>query len=318
MLYDLTHGPKTDPGWNMPLVNDQIKFVAQQVMKAPNSVAYQYMPERIEELIKQDSGYWGSDAVPTVDAWDFYFRETEDGKGWYRRIFLDWGIKDTALKAWGDSIPDSKNKVGDKSEFLYSSGDRTFADSCSEIIHCQFGDCSAVAPFKYHSVRSLGWMLWGVCDLLNRMQCRFTESIFQQLMWFFRVAGQQDMLRLKKADFYHMGVIPQGVSFIPAQERFTPNANLLELGFSGLRQLISENAASFTQDFDKGSQGKELTATEVMARVNSVNAMVGGMMTLAYTYEEFKYREIARRFCIKDSQETEAKDFRLARRISRC
>lgn len=309
-LWDMTHGPKTDPGWNMEMVMNQIKFVAEQVQKQPNAAAYQYMPERIEELIKQDMGYWGSDAVPTIDVWDFYFREAEDGKGWYRRIFLDWGVSDAEAKS--ESPPTSKNKDGkDKAQFLYTSGNKPFAQSWNQIIHCQFGDCSAVAPFKYHSVRSLGWMLWGVCDLMNRMQCRFTENMFQQLMWFFRVAGQQDMQRIKKADFYHMGVIPQGVAFVPAQERFTPNAPLLDMGFSQLRQLISENAASYTQDFDKGQSGKELTATEVMARVNAVNSMVSGMMTLAYTYEEFCYREIFRRMCIPGNEDKDASAFRL-------
>lgn len=80
-LYRLTHGPKTDPGWNMKLVMERIKFVADQVFKAPNSIAYQYMPERIEELIKQDMGYWGSDAVPTIDVWDCYFKDDDSGGG---------------------------------------------------------------------------------------------------------------------------------------------------------------------------------------------------------------------------------------------
>ena len=88
----MTHGPKIDPGWNMKLVMNQLKYVAEQVRKEPNMAAYQYMPERIDELIKQDGGFWGSDAVPTIDVWDCYFREAEDGKGWYRRIFLDWDL----------------------------------------------------------------------------------------------------------------------------------------------------------------------------------------------------------------------------------
>ena len=73
-LWDMTHGPKVDPGWNMKLVQVQLDYIRDELRKSPNALAYQYMPERIEELIKQDKGYFGSDATPTVDVWDFYFR----------------------------------------------------------------------------------------------------------------------------------------------------------------------------------------------------------------------------------------------------
>lgn len=310
-LYDLTHGTKVDPGWNMPLVNAQWKYVSEQIQKQPNSTAYQYMPERIEELVKQDRGFWGSDAVPTVDWWDFYFREAEDGNGWYRRIILDWGPEYSPTDD-KSTMPNSRNKLGEESHFLYSSGDRKYASSLSEIIHCQFSDCSAVAPFKYHSVRSLGWMLWGICDLQNRLHCKFNEAVFQSLLWFFRVSSNDQMTRLKQANFAHMGVIPQGVEFVKAQDRFIPDPGLVQMAFARNRQLMSENAASFTQDFDRGESQKEMTATETMARVNSVNALVSGMLSLAYTYEEFCYREICRRFCIKGNPDKDAREFRKA------
>ena len=84
------------------------------------------------------------------------------------------------------------------------------------------------------------------------------------------------------------------------------------MAFARNRQLMSENAASFTQDFNQGDTGKEMTATETMARVNSVNALVSGMLSLAYTYEEFCYREICRRFCFKNSPDADVRAFRLA------
>ena len=305
-MYEMTHGPKVDPGWNMDLVQSQWKYVREQTQKQPNATAFQYMPERIEELKKEDLGWWGSDAVPTIDAWDFYFREEEDGKGWYRRIILDWGPFDDGAKK-GDKVPtqDSNGK------FLYTSEHRKFANSLSEILHCQFGDCSAVAPFKYWSVRSLGWMLWGVCDLQNRLHCKFNESVFEQLMWFFRTASNQDMVRLKKANFYHMGVIPPGISFVPANERYKPDTAMLEMAFGRNRQLMQDNAASFTQDFTHGDSGKEMTATETMARVNTTNALVSGMLSLAYAYEEYKDREVMRRLCIKHNPDPLARKFRI-------
>lgn len=309
-LYKLTHGPRVDPGWNMDLVDAQWAYVRDQLQKEPNATAYQYMPERIEELVKQDLGFWGSDAVPTIDYWDFYFRDDEDGNGWYRRIILDWGIGAEALKLSGRK-PQSRNMTKDKPAFLYNSGSRKYADSLSEILHCQSADCSAYAPFKYHSQRSLGWMVWGVCDLQNRLFCKFNEAVFESLMWYFRTASNEDLRRLRKAEFFQWGVIPDGIRPMLANERYTPPIQLTELAFQKNKSLMMESASSFTQDFDKGSTGKEMTATETMARVNSINAMVSGMLTLAYTYEEFKYREIARRYCIKNSPNPSVRRFRL-------
>jgi len=311
MLYQLTHGPKVDPGWNMPLVMNQLQYVQDQVQKQPNATAYQYMPERIEELVKQDLGYWGSDAVPTIDIWDFYFREAEDGKGWYRRVLLDWGVSHNEVVAYkgNGGKPPSKNLQGEKTVFLYSSGKRKFADCHRQILHCQFGDTSCYAPFKYHSVRSLGWMLWGSCDIQNRLYCKFMENAFMNLMWWFRVSGEQAFNRIKRADFFHMGVIPNGVQMIPNAERFTADAKIVDMAFGLNRQLIAENSASFTSDFAKGPDRKEMTATETMARVNMINAMVGGLLTLSYSYEEDKYREMARRSCIKGNPDKKAKAF---------
>ena len=77
-----------------------------------------------------------------------------------------------------------------------------------------------------------------------------------------------------------------------------------------MRQILSENAASYVQDFDQGgSGGKEMTATETMARVNNVNTMVSGMLNLAYTYQTSQYREIARRFCIRNSPYSDVREF---------
>jgi hypothetical protein len=308
-LFELTHGPKVDPGWNLPLVTAQLKYLATKLQKEPNATAYQYMPERIEELIKQDKGYWGSDAVPTCDIWDFRFREAGEGDGWYRRIILDWGLNAESMVNY-KGRPAPKKEVDD-GKFLYSSGKRKYANSVSEMLHCQFADCSCYFPQKYHSVRSLGWMLWGVCELQNRLHCKFNEQVFLQCMWFFRVASDAELRRLKSANFMHFGIIPPGVNFIPGSERFKPDMNIIELAFARNKQLMNESASAHNQDFQKGESGKEQTATEIMAKVNAVNARVGGMLNLAYTEEEFKDREICRRYCIPNNPYATAKRFRL-------
>lgn len=308
-LWDLTHGPTVDPGWNMDAVRAAWKYARDLVMKDTNASALQYMPERWEDLRKQDMGYLGTDAVPTIDVWDFYFREANDGDGWYRRIFLDWGVAEDTLTS-NSSKPDSRNTSKEKGGFLYTSGKRKFAGYVSEILQCQFGDCSAVAPFKYHTVRSLGWMLWGVCEIQNLMQCRFTENVFMQFLWWFRVAGQNDFQRIKKAMFENMGVIPAGISMIPAQERFKPDAQMVEYAFQQNRQLMGEMAATFTNNTE--DLGKEETATGTMARVHSVNALMSGILTLAYEYSKYKWAEVSRRFCIKNSPYKMVRDFQLA------
>lgn len=302
-LYDLTHGPKTDPGWNMTMVNDRLKWCATEYRKGINSSAYQYMPEKWEEEVKQNKGFWGTDAVPTIDAWDFYFREAADGAGWYRRIVLDWGVGSDQLA--NSSMPKDTNK-----EFLFTSKKRKYANNLSEILHCQFGDASAKAPFKYHSVRSLGWMLWGVCDIMNRLRCQFTQSVFEQLMWFFRSTSQQSYERIKKASFTHMGVIPDGIAFVGANERFKPDAGLVQMSFDGNRQLISENSAGFTPALDP-SAGKEMKATEVIARENAGNAMATGMLVSIYQRQKMQGMEIARRMSKPESKDPMAKQFRL-------
>lgn len=311
-LNELTTGPRVDRGWNMDLVNSQWNYLKDQLNKSPNSLAYQYMPERIEELKKQDKGFFGTDAVPTCDVWDFYFKDSKDDKssGWYRRVILDWEAGGSPSADTGARRPVSRNKVNDRSAFLYSSGSRKYADSISEILHCQFGDCSAYAPFKYHSIRSLGWLLWGVCDLQNRLHCKFNESVFEQMMWFFQTASNADLVRLKKANFEHMGVLPQGIKFLTAAERFIPNFNLLQMAFARNRQQMSDVATSYTQEFDKGIGERERTATETMAIVNASQALSSGILEMGYTYEAFKYREICRRLCIKDNPDPIAREFR--------
>jgi hypothetical protein len=290
-------GARRDEGWNIPLAMSQLRYIANQVQKQPNATAYQYMPERIEELDKQDMGWWGSDAVPTIDAWDFYFKGPKESGGWYRRMILDWGVSAEAgvdVKSLQMKHPNSDADGA----FIYTSKDKMFARDHREIIHCQFGDLSAVFPQKYHSVRSLGWLTWGTCDLQNRLHCKFNEAVFEQMMWFFRTASDSDLKRLKKANFAHMGVIPNGIEWVKGSERFTPDWQLVQGAFARNNQLIEDSTAGFTHKFDT-APGKEMREIEVLAKLNAVNAMVSGTISLAYDYEEFKYKEQCRRITLK-------------------
>ena len=291
-LYRMTHGPKVDPGWNMALVSKTLKKIAEEKTRTvPLNID---TPEKLAEQFKANLGYYESDAVPTIDCWDFYFRDDDDaGEKWNRRIVLD-----IASEGHG------------KKEFLYQTK-RPYATGLSQMLHVQYGDGANVAPFLYHSVRSLGFMLYAVCDLQNRLRCRFNDSVFEQMLWYFRVNSPEDRDRLQKIDLHHMGIIPEGMQFVTAQERFVVKADLVTLAMQQNRQNMGENSASFVQDVNDGTN-RPMTATETMARVNSGNALVSAMLTLAYNYETFKYLEIARRFCLKNSSDKDVQKFQEA------
>lgn len=286
-LYKLTHGKNTDPGWNMKAVNKALAGIKNENTEF-NNIDPTYNPEAFAEKIKANIGYYDSDAVPTIKAWEFYFHDDENDH-WNRRIILD-----------------STTKSDLEKEFLYEKDN--YAKKHSEIIHVQFADGANKAPFYYYSVRSLGWLLYDVCRLQNRLRSKFNDAVFEQMLWYFYVASPEDRDRLQKIELSHMGIIPDGMTFVKAGDRFQPRADLVQMGLSQNRQNMSENSSSFTQDVNDGTQ-KEMTATETMARVNSASSMVSAMLNLAYGYEKFRYNEICRRFCLKSSSDPEIKKF---------
>ena len=300
-LFRLTHGSKIDKGWNMATINSTLAELAKT--DSQNNAPYDaYTPEKVAEQFKANQGFFDTDAVPTVKCWDFYFKESEKD-GWYRRLIFDSVLNNSDLT--------STLKDTNKGQFLYS-GNRPCAQNWKQLIHVQYGDGANVAMtggFQYHSVRSLGFMLYAVCHLQNRLRCRFTDSVFENLLWMFYVANPDDRDRLQKIDLHHMGIIPEGVRSATQQERPQINSPLVEAALSQMRQLMSENSASFTQDINDGTR-KEMTATETLARVNSINSIVSAMLNLAYTYQTHQYTEICRRFCLRVTTDLDVKKFR--------
>lgn len=286
-LFRMTHGKQVDPGWNMGMVRKELKRLAGPLGVTPS---YQDLnsPERLEKFYKGSAGYLDTDAVPTFDAWDFYF---DDEGRWYRKI-----------------IPDDSSYEGQG--FIYEPK-QCWAGRLSEILHCQFGDGANVAPFLYHNVRSLGFLLYAICHLQNRLRCRWMDAVFEATLQYFRIAGGSDRALIGKIDLQHLGFIPEQVHLVAQNERWQFNNDVVVGGIAANRQLMQENAAAFVQDIDQGTQ-KELTATEVMARLNSANALVSSLLSMAYTYDQFECQEIARRFTIKDSRDPDVRAFRAA------
>lgn len=309
-LYKMTHGPRVDKGWQMDVVRKCLEWAKKQVGRTNSSNEATYSPEKWAEDLKSDSGFYSSDQVPTIDCWDFYFlQENKKEFGWKRRIILD---TPSATKV-GDSIDaQSKNLIGERNQYLFDPGDRNYARSLREIIHFQFADGSIVAPFRYHSVRSLGFLLYAVCQLQNRLRCKFNDAIFENLLQYFRVSNPDDMQRLKKVDLVNLGVIPDGLNFVRQEERWKIDEGIVLTGMNLNRQSIAEHSSSFNQNFgfNPDQQSQEKTATQIAAEVNSSNALVGGMLQEAYLYQTPQYEEILRRLCIPNSRNVDAREFR--------
>jgi hypothetical protein len=305
-LSDMIERKNCDPAWNKTLARKAVAWAASQTSGTAGTNDW-LSTEKIVEQFKQDSVYYASDVTPTVDTWDFYFYdEAGDKSGWRRRIILD---TPAATQVQGD-IPDN-SLIGEKrGEWLYNGGDRVYADDISQILHFQFGDLSPKAPFKYHSVRSLGWLIYAVCNLQNRLKCKVNDATFESLLQYFRVNNPDDADRLTKIDLHNYGMVPEGVDFVKQQDRWQINHALVGATMADNRQQMNEAAAQFREGRDQQS-GKEKTATEIMAEVNSANALVGTMLLLAYTYQKSQYREIVRRFFIQNSTDKEVREFRL-------
>lgn len=309
-LYQMTHGPKVDPGWNMPLVESALKWVYEQ-SQAQLSYAELYAPEKIEDRWKQDLGFYATDAVPTVDVWDFYFWSDEGGQeGWRRRMIMDTPSDSEVVMS--KQMP-SQNLIGEsKSGFLYDPGDkRIYGSKIDEVLHFQFADATATAPFRYHSVRSLGWLLYAVCHLQNRLRCKVNDALFESLMQYFRTSNPADKERITMIDLHDNGVIPEGLAFVKPEERWKIDQALVALGLQQNQQMMTDSAAQYREGRNQTLGGKEKTATEIMAEVNSQNAMVGAMLLQAYEYHRFQGQEICRRFCIKNSKDPDVRRFRV-------
>lgn len=314
-LNKLTTGPKRDPGWQMDVVEAAMKWVDQETAKLSGGTWPEvWSPEKMGERIKGDGGLYSSDAVPTVDCWDFYFwNDSKKRAGWNRRIILDaWGAPGYGqLQVNQKPAMPEKNIIGGRGQFLFNPGERPYGDKIGEALHFQFGDLSAVAPFRYHSVRSLGFLLYAVCHLQNRMRCKFNDAIFEAMLQYFRVNTQDDSERVLKINLAHMGIIDSSVDFVKAQDRWQPPQGLIEAGIAHNREMMGNHSSSYVQDYSFGAEEQKKTATQIMAETNSAAALVSSALMQAYSYQNFQYEEICRRFSQRNSPDADVRKFRV-------
>lgn len=293
-LYRMTHGSSVDPAWNVKKVDE---ILQNKFKENTSDLSYNYLdsPEKWSELYKQNLSYWQSDKAPSVVMWDFYHMEDEDVKdeGWYRKMILDEN---------GPTTTDA--------EFLYNTKDRVFAKSLDRLLHIQFGDGNNKPPFTYHSVRSLGFLLYDVCMMNNILRCKGMEHTFQNLMPLYRVNDPADRDRAKLIRLASSQIVEPGVEIIPQDQRHQVDPVLLQMMLNQNRQLMGESAATYTQSADTGTN-KEQTATETMAKIQQLNSLMSSMLNMAYRQEQWAYEEICRRFCLEKAKgDKDVEEFR--------
>jgi hypothetical protein len=141
------------------------------------------------------------------------------------------------------------------------------------------------------------------------MRCRLIQHVFENFNILLRSDDPAGRARSQSVELYDRGWIPPGISIVPQSERHQIDPNILNAAMAQTRQLMSEASMSYTQEIDSGSQ-KEQTAYETAVKQSTVNAMLTGLLATAFQYEIHAYREICRRFCIKDSADKDVQKFR--------
>lgn len=304
-------GPQVDPGWNKEMVKRCVEWVDGQ---AQSLMAMQWpevwSPEKLEERLKENESTYACSNLPTIQAWDCYFLDDDgDERGWQRRIILDAWAQPQAVAATVRLDRDA-NKPDAKGEFLYNSGTRKFAQRLNQIISFQFADLSAVAPFRYHTIRSLGWLTYAACMVQNRMRCRFVESVFESMMQFFRVHSMEDMQRAMAINLVNKGILPDNVEMVKAADRWQVDAGLVQLGLRELQGLIQENSSSYVQNQNYSADRTEKTKFQVMAELSNSVQLVNAALLQAATYQQGEFEEILRRLMIPNSPDPDVREFR--------
>ena len=278
--------------WNRPAVAKLLSSVQEcNTVMAENNYDWTSVPEKFEELRKQNAGYWTGDAMPTINLWHFY-HEDEDG---------NWNLK---------VVPENNTAgttTADEDEFVCQSQEPV-AGTWRHILHVQFGDLNNKAPFMYHSVRSLGFALFEPCYWTDYTRCRLLQHTLDQFNIMLRVTDPVDRARAQIQVFQNLAVLKPGVNIIPQSERHQVDAALVESVMAQTKQLQQEASTAYTQQIDTGTK-KEQTAFEVGVHVQQNNAMLSGLMLTAGIYEKFAAKEICRRFCLQGSDDKDVVEF---------
>jgi hypothetical protein len=298
-LENAAFGKMADPGWN----KDYVKAFLATLYKKGLAPIYQgnrwLFPEKMAEDYKEGAAQSASSALPKLLAWDFFHRDEKSGK-WCRKMILDYAnIAPEHLK--------ETDAVSRERQFLYEKDD--YADDWSEVIHWYIGNCSNVAPYRIHSVRSIGYLLYGACMVSNKLRNRLYDHMFQNLLTLFRNVSDDNREKLGLIDLHNFGVIPDGVSMVTARERHSADYQLITMGITQAKQLMSESSQGFIPEI-VGDTSKVMTAQEFLGRMNMSISMTSAVVGQLASQAHYEYREICRRFCLKGNPDPMVQRFR--------
>lgn len=300
-LQEQTQGAVVDPGWNRQFVTALLVSLYKRGVEPVFQGNRWMFPEKLAEDVKEGGAFTVSSALPKILAWDFFYRDEDTGK-WNRRMVLDFGSVD-------ESVIPASSKLRANQSFIYEKDG--YADDWQEIIHFYVGNCSNVAPFRYNSIRSIGYLLYGVCMIQNKLRNRMNDHMFQALLTWFRNVSDDNREKVQMIDLQNYGIFPDGVSMVNAQERYAVDWNLINMGLAQGRQLMAESTQGFLPDaLTEGSSSKEMTASEWVGRMNMSIALTSAVSSDLAVQAEDEYREICRRFCIKGNPDPMAVRFR--------
>lgn len=305
-------GPCSLKGWNKEAVK---KILHEYHEDNEEKIDYDWLnaPEKMWELVKQNMGYYISDAVPTIPLFHLWFKDKDEAglECWKMRVICDTEVKgETALNEEFLFDPSQSFETG-KVKKSAVKAEKPSARRLEEILHCQFGDISNKAPFLYHSVRSLGFMLMEPCYWSNLLLCRLIQFTFENFNVWLRSTDPAGKARAQMVNLFDKAFLPSGISIVPNTERHQIDTQTVEMVMARMKQLMAEKSATYTQQSDTGTH-KEQTAFETMTKMQQVNAMMESLLTTSFVYENFKYMEICRRFCLTDTEDEDCKEFQTA------
>lgn len=293
-LVDRVFGKYADRGWNQKAI---IKIIAQYWNKNWESDAYDWETswEKLSRLVKQNMGFYCSDAVPVITLWHFYHLDDSNllKKQWLMKVVPDKTTRGAEMEG--------------TAPFLFES-DKPAAKKLSHLLNLQVGDLTGTPPHLIHCIRSLGFMLHEVCFWMNLFRCRTFQHTWENFNMLWRSADGGPKARAQAVELFHKGYVSNDVSIIPREQRHQIDSDLVELVMGQARQLMGEVSASYTQEIDTGTK-REQTLGEAQIKLQQSNAIMTGLLAVAARNEVHHYREIARRFCIRGSISPEAREF---------
>lgn len=301
-LDDAVMGDVVDPGWN----KDYTKALLATMYKTGLQPVYQgnrwMMPEKLAEDIKEGSARMASSSLPKLLAWDFFYRDQDSGKI-NRRMILDYAnITATGLPENASiSKPETSNFIYEKDGY---------SDDWSEIIHWYIGNCSNVAPYRYYSIRSIGYLLYGPCLIQNKARNRAYDHLFQAFLTLFNNVSDDFREKVNFIDLNNFGILPQGVSMVPASERHQVDWELVNGMFQQTRQLMQESSTGFLPDMPSGTTGPTMTAYETMVRQQMAVTYTSAVLNKLGDQSRAEYREICRRVCLPNNPDPMVKRIR--------